>query len=37
MSTTDCLIFFGPFLALVTIMMIGFGVVHYLDVKNGVR
>lgn len=37
MSTTDCLIFFGPFLALVIIMMISFGVVHCLDVKNGVR
>jgi uncharacterized membrane protein YidH (DUF202 family) len=37
MSTTDCLIVLGPFFALVTVMTIAFGIVHYLDVKNGVR
>lgn len=31
MSTSDILIIMGPFLGLVFIMMVGFGVRHYLD------
>lgn len=37
MSTSDCLIFFGPFLAFVMFMTVAFGISHYFDVKNGVR
>ena len=34
MSTYDSFIVIGPFLALVFVMMIGFGFVHYLDNKD---
>jgi hypothetical protein len=33
MTTTDCLIVFGPFLALATGMLIAFGVAHYNEVR----
>ena len=33
MSTSDIMIVMGPFFALIAIMMVGFGVVHYLDNK----
>jgi len=31
MSTSDCLVVFGPLLALVAVMLVGFGVAHYLQ------
>jgi len=37
MSTYDCLVVFGPFLAFVTLLGIGFGVVSYLNFKEGIR
>ena len=33
MSTSDIMVVMGPFFTLIAIMMVGFGVVHYLDNK----
>ena len=33
MSTSDIMIVMGPFLALIAIMTVGFGIQHYLDNK----
>lgn len=35
MSTTDCLIVFGPLLAFVFGMILAFGIHHYNTVRNG--
>jgi hypothetical protein len=35
MSTTDCLIVFGPLLVLVFGMMIAFGIHHYNTIQRG--
>jgi len=35
MSTTDCFVVFGPLLVFVFLMMIGFGIHHYLENRNG--
>lgn len=34
MSTTDCLVVFGPLLIGVMIMLVAFGVHHYLENTN---
>jgi hypothetical protein len=34
MSTSDCFIFFGPLLALVGVMLVGFGWSHWMDVTG---
>jgi len=34
MSTTDTFIVFGPFFALVGVMLVGFTIQHIKDVKN---
>lgn len=34
MSTSDCFIVFGPMLALVAVMLVGFGWAHYMDVNE---
>lgn len=31
MSATDCFIVFSPLLALVAVMLVGFGYAHFLD------
>jgi len=37
MSTYDCFVVFGPLLAFVTLLSIGFGVASYLNFKEGIR
>jgi hypothetical protein len=34
MTTTDCLIAFGPFLALLSVMLVWFSVSHFFDVRE---
>jgi len=34
MSTMDCMIVLGPFLALVGVMMVCFGIAHWCDVRS---
>ena len=37
MNTSDILIVMGPFLGLVFIMMIGFGIKHYFDYQDFIK
>lgn len=37
MSTYDCFVVFGPLLAFATLLGIGFGIVSYLNFKQGIR
>jgi hypothetical protein len=37
MSTFDCFVVFGPLMVFATLLSVGYGVVSYLNFKEGIR